>query len=324
MAENRTDNDMRAVRIHRYGDASELRCERTPRPELRPDDLLVRVHGAGINPADWQFRRGDFAAYAPLQFPATLGWDVSGVVERVGPKTRGFSVGDAVFAMCDMSRPGAYAELVAVQDLHVAPAPHTLPLVDAAAVPLAALTAWHALFELADLRAGQTVLVHAGAGGVGQFAVQMAHLAGARVLASASRSNHALLGALGADECVDYRDADWSSALRHRCDVVLDGAGGDTRRASWPVLRPGGLMVAIAMPPIDPAEAASHGCRAALAHVKPDGQRLREIASRIDTGELRVSIDFRFPLDRAADAHVRSESRHARGKVLLTVTARDD
>lgn len=309
---------MKVAQIHGYGDRSILRIEGAPDPDIRPGDVLIRVAAAAVNPADCQFRRGDYQAFAPLSFPAILGWDVAGIVERTGPEALGCSVGDRVMAMCDMSRPGAYAEWVAVDANHLAPAPSSLPLPHAAAIPLAALTAWHALHDLAGLQAGQTVLVHAAAGGVGQMAVQMAKSAGARVIATASATNHALLRSLGADQCIDYRSSDWPMALAGSCDCVLDGAGGDTRARSWQVLKPGGVMVAIAMPPIDPAEAAAHGCRAALAQVVPDGERLRKIGQLVDAGQLRVAIDSEFPLAEAVAAHERSESRHAVGKILLT------
>lgn len=310
---------MQAARIHGYGDRTVLQVESAPAPAMRASDVLIRVAAAGINPADWQFRRGDYAAFAPLSFPAILGWDVAGIVESVGPGARGWNAGDAVMAMCDMTRPGAYAELVAVDASHVARAPSSLPLSHAAAIPLAALTAWHALHDLAQLQAGQTVLIHAAAGGVGQMAVQLAKAAGARVLATASPPNHAFLLGLGADACIDYRSSEWPTALAGSCDCVLDGAGGETRTRSWSVLKRDGVLVAIAMPPVDPAEAAAHGCRAALAQVAPHGDRLREIARLVDAGRLRVTIDSEFPLADVSAAHARSESRHAVGKILLTI-----
>jgi len=315
--------DMQAIRIHDYGDPGVLRCENAPEPTLLPRDVLIRVHGAGVNPADCQFRRGDYRAIAPLPMPAILGWDVAGTVAEVGPEAQGFRIGDPVFALCQMGRDGAYAEFVAVQDAFVAPAPASLALIDAAAVPLAALTAWQALFDLGQLRAGQSVLIHAGAGGVGSFAIQLARNAGVHVTATARSENHALLHSLGAESCIDYRDPRWAEALRD-FDVVLDGAAGDARARSWGVLREGGLLVAIAMPPADPAEAAQHGRRAATAQVVPDGTRLREIAAMIDAGRLRVVIDSRYPLAQVAAAHARSESRQARGKIVLAVVTPDD
>ena len=190
----------------------------------------------------------------------------------------------------------------------MAPAPKSLQLTMAAAVPLTALTAWQALFDLGQLVSGQSVLIHAAAGGVGLFAVQFARLAGATVTATARPENHELLRSLGAARCVDYRDSDWPSTLSD-IDLVIDGAGGVTRDKSWAVLREGGMLVAIAMPPADPVEAAHHGHRAATAQVVPNGARLREIGAMIDAGRLKVIVDSEYPLAEVAAAHARSESR---------------
>lgn len=312
---------MKAVRIHDYGDRTVLRCENTPEPALQATDVLVRVHTAAVNPADCQFRRGDYRQFAPLRFPAILGWDVAGTVDRLGTEATGFRIGDPVYAMGDMTRDGAYAEYVAVHCAHVAPAPSSMTLEQAAAVPLAALTAWQSLFDLGQLQFGQSVLVTAAAGGVGQFAVQLARNAGANVIAVASPANHEFLRSLGAHACVDYTHDGWASSLRG-LDLVLDGAAGATREACWPTLRPGGLLVAIAMPPVSDAGGAVFGCRGATAQVVPNGQRLRRITELIDAGKLTVAIDSVFPLEDCAAAHARSESRHARGKVLLAVAPR--
>jgi NADPH:quinone reductase-like Zn-dependent oxidoreductase len=311
---------MRAIRIHEYGDASVLRCEDVPEPALAPDDVLIRVHAAAVNPADCQFRRGDYRSIAPLPMPAILGWDVSGTVERLGLQATGFRLREPVFAMCEMGRDGAYAEFVAVRAMHVAPAPKSLPLKTVAAVPLAALTAWQALFDIGQLTAGQSVLILGAAGGVGLFAVQLARLAGARVTATARPMNHDLLRSLGAERCVDYREAEWTSSLRG-FDLVLDGVGGTTREEAWHALCEGGMLVAIAMPPADTAEAANRARRGATAQVVPNGARLRDISAMIDAGKLKVVIDSEYPLADAAAAHRRSESRQARGKILLNVAS---
>ena len=300
---------MKAVRFHAYGDAGVLRCEDAPMPVAAEGELVIKVHAAGVNPADVQFRRGDYQAVVPLPLPFILGWDVAGTV--VGS-------GEPVFAMADMSRNGAYAEYISVHAAHVARAPARLALEHAAGVPLAALTAWKALFDIAHLQAGQSVLVHAGAGGVGLFAIQLAHRAGARVITTASVANHGLLRRLGAEVLIDYRTADFSEGLKD-IDVVLDTIGGPTRERSWPVLRQGGILVAVAMPPPDEAVAQRLGVRTAMVTVLPDGDRLAEIGRLIDTGELEVVIDSEFPLDRAADAHRRIEQHHARGKIILRV-----
>jgi NADPH:quinone reductase-like Zn-dependent oxidoreductase len=309
---------MKAVRIHEYGAASVLRLEEAPVPDIAADEVLVEVHAAGINPADWQFRYGYYKDFAPRPMPFILGWDVAGVVKSTGARVERWKAGDRVFAMADMSRNGAYAEFIAVRAEHLAPAPTALPLEHAAGVPLAALTAWKALFDVGQLQTGQSVLVHAAAGGVGLFAVQLAKRAGARVVATASSANSALVGSLGVDQIIDYRAVDFSQQLAN-VDLVIDTVGGETRARSWGVLRKSGTLVAVAMPPPDPDIALEHGVRAAMTQVRPDGQRLTEIGRLIDAGELRVLIDSEFPLEQAAAAHERSESRHAQGKIILRV-----
>jgi NADPH:quinone reductase-like Zn-dependent oxidoreductase len=309
---------VKAVRFHAYGDAGVLRCEQAPLPTTLEGDLLIQVHAAGVNPADTQFRRGDYQAFAPLPLPFIAGWDVAGSVVTAPAGSR-FQPGDVVFAFADMRRPGAYAEFIAVREEHVAFAPKKIPLQQAGGVPLAALTAWTALFDSGALRAGQTVLVHAGAGGVGLFAIQLARRAGARVIATASTQHHDLLRRLGVEMPIDYRSTDFAAGLRD-VDVVLDTVGGETRERSWPVLRQGGMLVAIAMPPPDALAAEKHGVRTAMVAVTPNGERLAQIARLIDKGELEVVIDSVFPLEQAAEAHRHIERGHACGKVILRVT----
>jgi NADPH:quinone reductase-like Zn-dependent oxidoreductase len=309
---------VKAVRFHAYGDASVLHCEQAPLPTALEGDALIQVHAAGVNPADTQFRRGDYQAFAPLPLPFIPGWDVAGSVVTAPADSR-LRPGDAVFAFSDMRRNGAYAEFIAVRAEHVAHAPRTIPLEQAAGVPLAALTAWTALFDSGELRAGQTVLVHAGAGGVGLFAIQLARRAGARVIATASAQHHVLLRRLGVELPIDYRSTDFAAGLRD-IDLVLDTVGGDTRERSWQVLRKGGILVAIAMPPPDPLAAQEHGVRTAMVAVAPNGERLAQIARLIDDGKLEVVIDSVFPLEQAAEAHRHVERGHACGKVILRVT----
>jgi NADPH:quinone reductase-like Zn-dependent oxidoreductase len=309
---------MKAVRFHAYGDAGVLRCEQAPLPTALEGDALIQVHAAGVNPADTQFRRGDYQAFAPLPLPFIPGWDVAGSVVTAPADSR-VRPGDAVFAFSDMRRNGAYAEFIAVRAEHAAHAPRNIPLEQAAGVPLAALTAWTALFDSGELRAGQTVLVHAGAGGVGLFAIQLARRAGARVIATASAQHHVLLRRLGVELPIDYRSTDFAAGLRG-VDLVLDTLGGETRERSWPVLRKGGILVAIAMPPPDPLAAEKHGVRMAMVAVTPNGERLAQMARLIDDGKLEVVIDSVFPLEQAAEAHRHVERGHACGKVILRVT----
>ena len=313
---------MQAARI--MATATARYC-RSSRPPNRRSDLATCSSGspqpASIRP-QLPVQAGRLCGVRPACVPAILGWDAAGIVDRVGSAVRDWNVGDAVMAMCDMTRPGAYAGLVAVDASHLARAPSSLPLPHAAAIPLAALTAWHALHDLAGAAEGQTVLIQ-----------MLPQVASARwpcswprrqVLACSPRPVPPTMRCCAAwapTSDIDYHSSGWPTALAGSCDCVLDGAGGDTRTRSWSVLKRGGVLVAIAMPPVDPAEAAAHGCRAALAQVVPHGERLREIARLVDEGRLRVMIDSEFPLADVSAAHARSESRHAVGKILLTIEA---
>jgi NADPH:quinone reductase-like Zn-dependent oxidoreductase len=309
---------MQAVRIHEYGDVSVLRYEDAPMPVVAADEVLVEVHAAAINPADWQFRQGRYKDFAPRPMPFILGWDVAGVVHSTGAEVGRWRPGDRVFAMADMSRNGAYAQYVAIREEYLAPPPTTLPLNHAAGVPLAALTAWKALFDEGRLQAGQSVLVHAASGGVGLFATQLARLAGARVIATTSAANAELVRSLGAEQIIDYTAGDFSDHI-HEVDLVIDNVGGDTRTRSWGVLKKGGTLVAVAMPPPDAAIAAQYGVRTTMNMVRPNGPRLSEIAKLIDEGQLCVVIDGEYSLEQCQAAHLRSESGHARGKIILRV-----
>ena len=207
---------MKAIRIHAYGDVDTLCYEEAPMPEPGPADIRIRVHAAAVNPVDWKIRAGYLAALIPYKMPLTLGWDVSGVVDKIGSEVTHLAVGDAVYCRPDIARDGSYAEYMVVRASEVAPKPETLSHNEAAAVPLAGLTAWQALFQHAQLKKGERVLIHAGAGGVGSFAIQFAKSAGTHVIATASSGNAALVRDLGADEFVDYRAQRFEEVLA-RC-----------------------------------------------------------------------------------------------------------
>jgi NADPH:quinone reductase-like Zn-dependent oxidoreductase len=314
---------MKAVRIHAYGGPEVLRHEDAPVPEPRQGDVLVRVHAAGVNPVDWKARQGYLRQMIDYPLPMIPGWDVAGVVERLGPGAQGFAVGDEVFARPDLSRDGAYAEYLAVRATELARKPRTLDFVQSAAVPLAALTAWQALFEApapfvsAAVQRGQTVLVHAGAGGVGTFAIQLAKWRGARVVTTASGKNAAFLRDLGADEVVDYAKTRFEDAVRG-VDAVFDTVGGETQARSWKVLKPGGVQVSIVGRPSE-EEAKAHGARAAYVFVQPDAAQLAEIARLLDAGTLKAIVSEVLPLAEARRAHELSQAGHVRGKLVLRV-----
>lgn len=308
---------MKAVRIHAYGGPEMLHYEEIPRPQLNPDDLLIRVRAAAVNPVDWKIREGYLQGFLNHHLPLILGWDVSGEVVEIGPEVTAFQVGDEVYARPDIERDGSYAEYIAVKADEAARKPASLDHAHAAAVPLTALTAWQSLVDAAQLRAGQTVLIHAAAGGVGSLAVQLAKARGARVIATASAVNTGLVAELGVDQFIDYTKTRFEEAAQD-VDVVLDTIGGDTQERSWQVLKPGGILVSVISPPPE-ATAAAHNVRQAFVFIHPSGQQLTAIARLIDEGRMRPIIHTVLPLSEARQAHAISQTGHARGKIVLQV-----
>lgn len=309
---------MKAIRIHEYGGPEVLRYEDAPKPTPAEGDVLVRVHAAGINPVDWKVRQGYLREKIPYPLPFIPGWDLSGVVEEIGPGATGFAVGDEVYSRPDIARDGTYAEYIAVRASELARKPKSLSHVEAAGVPLAGITAWQALFDVGGLEAGQSVLIHAASGGVGSFAVQFAKWKGARVLATASAANRKLVRGLGADEVIDYRTTRFEE-VAHGVDVVFDTIGGETQERSWSVLKPGGIQVSIVSPPSEDT-ARQHGARAGYLFIGPNAPILTEIARLIDEGRVRPIIGEVMPLSDARRAHELSQTGHAKGKIVLRVT----
>ncbi|GAA1975667.1 NADP-dependent oxidoreductase [Catenulispora subtropica] len=310
---------MRAVIQNSFGDPNVLHVAEVSRPEPIPSEVLVRVHAAAVNPVDAMVRSGAFPLLG--EPPFILGWDISGVVEQVVPGVTRFEVGDEVFGMPFFPRAGrGYAEYVAVPSRQLARKPAALGHEHAAALPLAGLTAWQALVDTADVRPGQRVLIHAGGGGVGHLAVQIAKARGAHIIATASAAKHDFVRALGADEVVDHRHPDATTAVRE-ADVVLDTVGGAVGHRSIRQLRPGGLLVTI----VDRADTAlraatiASGRRFAGVTVEPDHVGLEALADLADSGRLRPHIEHSFQLEDAAKAHELIESGRTRGKIVLTV-----
>ena len=308
---------MKAVQFHSYGDAGVLVLEETACPQAAAGEVLIRVHAAGVNPLDWKVRDGHLKARMQHRLPLIPGWDVSGVVEALGPGVTAFKIGDAVYGMLDFMRNGTYAEYVAAEVGNLAIKPKTIDHIQAGGVPLAALTAWQSLFEVAGLESGQTVLIHAAAGGVGHFAVQFAKWKKARVIGTASAGNKGFLRELGADEVIDYTSTKFEEAVRG-VDVVLDTIAGDTRRRSWQILKKGGILVATLS--LSPEETAQHpDVRGKGIMVHPDTAQLTQIAALIDNGHLKPAVTTILPLAEAAHAHDLSQTGHVRGKIVLQV-----
>jgi len=303
---------MKAIRIHQYGGPEVLAQVEMQRPTPGPNEVLIKVLAASVNPVDWKLRAGHVKDIFPVTFPATLGWDVSGTVEEAGSGVTAFKRGDAVYALL---KGGGYAEYATADEAVVARKPRTLDYVNAAAVPVAGLTAWQALFEVAQLSSGQKVLIHAAAGGVGNFAVQFAKAKGAYVIGTASSKNQAFLRELGVDQAVDYQKTLFEDVVRD-VDVVLDTIGADTQERSFEVLKKGGILVSIVQPPSQEL-AAKYGVRALFYGAHASSSNLAEIAKLIDSGNVKTVVETVLPLAEARHAHELIQTGHARGKIVL-------
>lgn len=307
---------MKAVRIHAFGDVEQLKYEDAPKPVPAAGEVLVRVQAAGVNPVDWKAREGLLKSLAP-KLPQTLGYDVAGKVEALGPGTAGVKVGDAVCAYLALSRGGGYAEFAIVRVDELALAPKKASAGEAAGLPLAGLTAWQALVDEARVGAGQRVLIHGGAGGVGHLAVQIAKARGAFVYATAGPQNQAFLKELGVDRPIDYTTERFEE-LAMEVDVVLDTIGGETADRSYPLVKRGGTYVSIVGPP-DVTSLAERGVNGRAILVQPNGKELAELVKLVDDRKLKVVVSASMPLADARRAHELSAKGHVRGKLVLTV-----
>jgi NADPH:quinone reductase-like Zn-dependent oxidoreductase len=332
---------MKALVVGRYGSTDGVQMREVPEPDVGEHDVLVEVRAASVNLLDAKIRDGEFKRILPYRVPFVLGNDLAGLVVRVGPAVRSFAPGDEVYARPGTDHIGTFAELAAVHEDDLARKPATLTMEESAALPLVALTAWQALVERANLQPGQKILIHAGSGGVGTIAIQLARHLGAHVATTTGTANTGWVENLGADVVIDYKRDDFATALRDY-DVVLDSLGGQTLEKSLRVLRPGGIVVGIAGPP-DPGFAREIGAnpvirlaavllsgrtrlRARRRHVrysflfnKASGEQLRAIAALADTGAIRPVLDRVFPFEAAKDAMAYVESGRARGKVVVTM-----
>jgi NADPH:quinone reductase-like Zn-dependent oxidoreductase len=306
---------MRAVQISSFGGPDVLRIATVDRPVPGPGELLVRVHAASVNPVDTYTRAGETAGITGAKVPYIPGFDVSGVVESVGEGVVLFGKDDEVMAMLDLRRGGAYAEYAIVKESEAALKPKQWTHAEAASVPLTALTAWQALFDAGELKRRQTVLIHAGAGGVGSMAIQLAKWKGAaRIIATASSENHEYLRQLGADEVIDYRTQKFEEIVKD-VDVVLDPVGGDTQARSIGVLKEGGRLVSIVG--LGDAARRATNIKAQSILVHPDGTLLARIAVIV-----KPVVTHTFTLEDVKAAHVQSETGRTRGKIVLKVRER--
>ncbi len=316
-AETTLPKTMKAVRIHAYGGPDVLRWEDAPCPRPAAGEIVARIYAAGVNPVDWKVREGYLKNMMPRTFPMIPGWDFSGVVAATGPGVSRLREGDEVYSRPDLARDGAYAEYIAVRETEVALKPRSIDHVHAAAVPLCALTAWQALFDQAQIGPGQRVLIHAAAGGVGTFAVQLAKWKGAYVIGTASPRNHDLVRDLGADEVIDYTTTRFEDVV-HEVDMVFDTMAGEVQKRSWQTLKPGSVLVSILGPP-SAEDAREHGVRGMLVFVRPSAEQLTRIAELIDSRRLKPIVETVLPLAEAERGLDFSQSGHVRGKIVLRV-----
>jgi NADPH:quinone reductase-like Zn-dependent oxidoreductase len=332
---------VKAFILDRYGRKTDLRPGDVPSPELREDDVLVQVHAAGLNLLDSKLRKGEFKLILPYRPPFILGHDVAGVVAEVGSRVRRFRPGDEVYARPGDGRIGTFAELISIGEESVAKKPTNLTMEEAASIPLVGLTAWQALIEKANLKRGQKVLIHAGSGGVGTFAIQLAKHVGATVATTTSTANIDLVKGLGADVVVDYKQDDFERVLKDY-DVVLNSLGPETLVKSLSVLKPGGQLISISGPP-DPAFARNRGAssilrvamgllsyrirRKAKRHrvsysflfMRASGDQLRQITPLIESRTIRPVVDRVFPFESLNEAMAYVETGRAKGKVVVRV-----
>src|SRR5881398_2691284 len=332
---------MKAFIVDRYGSADRVRASEVPDPEMREDDVLIEIHAAGVNPLDSKIRDGGFKRLLPYRLPLILGNELAGAVIRAGSRVRRFKPGDEVYARPDKNRIGAFAELIAVSEDDLAIKPKSLTMEEAASIPLVGLAAWQALIEKANLKRGQKVLIHAGSGGVGTFAIQLAKHVGATVATTTSAANADLVRSLGADVVVDYTKEDFEEMLRD-CDLVLNSLGKDTLKKSLRVLKPGGKLISISGPP-DPdfakdlgsgwmlrqvmrllsysirRKAKRHRVSYSFLFMRANGDQLREITSLIDSGIIRPIVDRVFSFESMKEALAYVDTGRAKGKVVVKV-----
>lgn len=306
---------MKAIRIHQFGDSSVLRLEFIEIPHPQVGEVLVRIAAASVNPVDYKIRQGEFPPVSEDQLPITLGRDFSGVVEQVGSGVGSFVKGDRVFGM--VGGDASYAEYAVIKVEHLAKIPENLDFIRAAAVPLAAQTAWQALFDHGHLEAGQRVLIQGASGGVGHFAVQLAAAKGAMVYATGSDKSARFISALGADRVIDYTRERFEDVCSD-IDLVINLVSGEMQQRSWAVLRPGGTLVSTLNEPVRNRPDA-YGKNSSFFLVEPSGKQLADIAQLIKGELVNVKVNVTFPLKNAAAAQDYLEKSHIEGKVVLTV-----
>lgn len=309
---------MKAAQISQYGGQDALQIKDVPDPEPLVGQVIVAVQAAGVNPFDYKLRDGSYQQYFPINFPAILGGDVAGTVAEIGEEVEGFEVGQAVFGMANAGgSQGSFAELTPVKATSLAAKPDSIDFVTAAALPLAGISAYQALVDTMNLKSGQKILIHGGAGGIGSLAIQIAKDIGAYVATTASAQEADYVKSLGADEVIDYQTQDFSELLAGY-DAVFDTIGGETNTKSYTVLQPGGYLVSMVQGP-DDALVKQYEVNYVQQSSQATPERLSAIAELVDAGKLKVNVDKTFPFDQAAEALEYLKTGHPRGKVVIQV-----
>lgn len=316
---------MKAVLYREFGSSDKLEFGEMPTPQPVDEQIQIQVSYASVNPVDWKIRQGWLThMFKQWAFPVIPGWDVSGKVTEVGPGVTDYQIGDEVFAYCKVPfiQWGTYCEVVCCFASSAAPKPKSLSMAQAAAVPLVSLTAWQTLYDYANLQEGQSVLIHAGAGGVGSLAIQLAKLRGAKVYTTASAKNHAYVKSLGADVAIDYQNEDFVVRMRdlepEGLDVIYDCVGGETLRRSYELVKPGGYIPTVADRQ-DKEQLEELGIQGICLVVRPNGEQLAEIGTMFDDGRLVAPEIHEYPLEKAAKAQDENKAGHTRGKIVLKV-----
>lgn len=310
---------MKAIVIEAYGSSDQLIEKEVPKPVIKDNQVLVELHATSINPIDWKLREGYLQEQLPFEFPIILGWDAAGIISEVGSNVKNFQVGDHVFARPETTADGTYAEYTPVDENLLAKMPENLSFEEAASVPLTGLTAWQCLVDFSKIKSGDKVLIHAGSGGVGNFAIQIAKSFGAYVVSTASGKNEEFLKSLGVDKFINYKEENFEEVIKD-FDIVVDTMGGEIQEKSFDVLKKGGKLVSIVQPP-DEEVAKSKGITAGFHWLEPNGKQLAELGNLIKKEQVKTNVGHTFTLSQQGlrDAHKLSESHHAKGKIVIKI-----
>lgn len=308
---------LKAAVIEKYGNEDELKIIDVKKPKAAADEVVVKIVATAVNPVDWKVREGYLQELVTYDFPIILGWDVAGIIEEVGENVKSFKVGDEVYSKPDLARDGSYAEYIAIKASDVAFKPKSISFQEAASLPLVSITAWESVIDKGNIKKGDKILIHAGSGGVGTIAIQLAKWKGAYVITTCSEKNFDLVKSLGADEVIDYTKVNFEDVVSD-IDVVFDTIGGDVQDRSWNVLKKGGVLVAITQTPSEET-AKKFNVSSHLVFIDPNGPILKELAELVDQGIVKPVVGALYNLEDIKKAHILSQSGRAKGKIVINI-----